>query len=318
MTPVSLVVVIASVVTVKNCGINREMENYSLQFASDIHLEFNVPPFDQILQPTAKDLALIGDIGSPWEQVYTDFLRWCSVRWDRVFVLAGNHEYFAKAPETWNGVDKTMPAVDRQIRKVCSAVGKNVIFLQEDAYFIESHKIIVMGATLWTAPDLRRWDMLGPAVIGDGPGCRGDYKDIYLADEYTGKIRNAHPSDITRLHTQHTAVLRRFLNSSWGRVPPGWRVVVLTHHVPTQTLNPPEFSTHALRTCYASDLDSMLNEPVVAWLCGHSHKANDARFDSGCLVALNPYGYKHEQGRTNYDSHAHIIVYPENIAMIRH
>ena len=293
------------------------MENYSLQFASDIHLEYFVPPFEQILTPKAQDLALIGDIGSPYEPVYLDFLRWCAQRWGRVFVLAGNHEYFTKSPAEWNGTERTLSTVDAQIRKVCSAAGKNVIFLQEDAYFIEQHRIAVIGATLWTSPDLRRWDQLGPSVVGDGPGCRGDYADIYMRDEYTGKLRNAHPSDITRLNTQHSAVIRRFLNQDWGKIPEGWRVVVLTHHLPTKALNPPEFANHPLNSCYACSMDDLFKKPVVAWLSGHSHRARDLRIDTGCLLALNPYGYKHEQGRTSYVQTSHIVVYPENIAILR-
>ena len=293
------------------------MENYSLQFASDIHLEYYTPPFEEILVPSAKELALIGDIGSPWEPVYKDFLRWCSSRWERVFVLAGNHEYFAPTPAEWNGTERTLQTVDRQIRKVCEEVGPNVLFLQEGAYFIEDRKILIIGATLWTAPSLRQWDKLGPSVVGDGPGCRGDYADIYMRDEYTNKLRFAHPSDITRIHTQHSAVIRRFLNPTWGKVPAGWRVIVLTHHLPTRLLNPPEFRDHPLNSCYSSNMDDLFKQPVVAWLAGHSHRARDLRMDSGCLLAINPYGYKHEQGKTSYNRSAYIVVYPENIAMLR-
>ena len=291
------------------------MANYTLQFASDLHLDSDSPAFDLLLRPVAADLALCGDIGDPWSAVYRDFIAWCSARWERVFLIAGNHEYFADDPSTWGSADKTFTGTEAEIRRL---VGRhtNVHFLQESVYLIDSVKIAVVGATLWTAPALRRWDQLSSAVIGE-TGCRGEYRAVYKRDEYTGGLRVFHPSDITGLHVRHSQFIARYLNSSWGGVPEGYRVIVLTHHMPTLLLNPPEFKDHPLVSCYASSLDGLLKEPVVAWICGHSHRGRQLRMDSGCLAALNPLGYKGESGKTGYHNAATVVVYPENIAMFR-
>lgn len=296
-----------------------EVENYKLQFASDLHLEEDAPPFDILIKPVARDLALCGDIGDPWSPVYTNFLKWCSLRWEHVFLLSGNHEYFTKGPETWSGADKTYGGVEAQIHRVAEAAAearKNIHFLQESVYPIEKQRILIVGTTLWTAPALRRWDQMSAGFVGD-PGCRGEYNSIYRRDEYTGALRVFHPSDITAIYNRQAAFLKRFLNTSWGSVPEGWRVIVLTHHLPSLEMNRPDYRGHPLVSCYATSLDELLKEPVVAWLCGHSHTAMEKQLDTGTLVCLNPMGYKREAGRTGYSRVATITVYPENMAIFR-
>jgi len=290
------------------------MESYKLQYASDLHLDKDSPPFSLLIEPVAPDLALCGDIGSPWSVVYSDFLKWCANRWQRVFLIAGNHEYFT------SDSSKTYGDTEHQIKTVVAAAGSNIIYLQRDSYRIDAHKIIVIGATLWTEPDRRRWDMMSSGVIG-GPGCRGEYDAIWMADEYTGKPRNLHPSDVIQLHMRDREYFRRFLNSTWGSMATmaelGWRVIVLSHHLPSFSLNLPKYAKHPLVSCYAASLDELINEPVVAWLCGHSHTAMSKRFDTGTLVALNPLGYKAEAGTSGYSRNATITVYRENIAIAR-
>jgi hypothetical protein len=291
------------------------MANYTLQFASDLHLDGGSSPFDLLLKPVAADLALCGDIGDPWSPIYREFIEWCSARWARVFLIAGNHEYFVGDPATWGSVDKTVVGTEMEIRRIAGRHA-NVHFLQESVYLIESLKIAVVGATLWTAPALRQWGSIGAGVIGD-PGCRGEYTSVYKRDEYTGAVRVLHPSDITGLYLRQSQFIGRYLNSSWGGVPEGYRVIVLTHHMPTRLLNPVEFKDHPLVSCYSSSLDGLLKEPVVAWICGHSHRSRQLRMESGCLVALNPLGYRGETGKTGYRSDTTVVVYPENIAMVR-
>jgi hypothetical protein len=284
------------------------MESYKLQYASDIHLEVDAPSFSILIEPVAPDLALCGDIGSPWSPVYAEFLKWCSERWTRVFLISGNHEYFTSDPS------KTYEDTENQIRRVATAAGPNVIYLQRSSYSIDAYKIMVIGATLWSELDIRRWDQMSSGMVGY-PGCRGEYNAIYMRDEYTDQVRNIHPSDINKIHSRDREFFTRFLNSTWGSVPEGWRVIVLSHHLPSFSMNSAEFTHHPLVCCYASNLDALIKEPVVAWICGHSHTAMTRRFDTGPLVTLNPLGYKSQAATSGYTRKAFITVYRENIAI---
>ena len=266
--------------------------DYRLQYGSDFHLKAGDSNFSALLEPSAPDLALCGDIGDPFSDVYAAFLGWCSPRWAHVFVIAGNHEYFTQDPL----VD--MAETERQIRRVCHGAGPNVVFLQKEVYFLPAQGVAIMGTTLWSAPELRRWDKMSDEFIG-APGSRGEYNAIFKKDEYTGRRRPLHPSDITALSLNQSSWIRRTLNSTWGAVD-GWRVIVLTHYLPTYALNPDSFRHHPLRSCYALEMEDMFKSPVRVWICGHSHTAQRIEYDNGCIVTLNPYGYKKEQGRNGF------------------
>jgi predicted phosphodiesterase len=290
------------------------MESYKIQYASDLHLDQDDVPFETLIDAVAPDLALCGDICSPWNKRYAEFLKWCSNRWTRIFLVSGNHEYFDEGPDTWvDGETRGYLETETQIRNVVKSAGNNIYFLQENAFQIEQHKIMIIGTTLWTTPNIRRWDMLSSGVIGS-PGCRGEYRAMWRKDEYTAQWRNFHPSDISAINNHQTTFLKKILNKSWGGVPEGWRVIVLTHHMPTFKLNAPEFADAPLNSCYANNLDELFKEPVVAWICGHSHRGTKKRCDTGTLLCLNPRGYKSEAGKTGYVKKAVVTVYAENIA----
>lgn len=284
------------------------MENYKLQYVSDIHLEKGYLPFSDLIEPDAPDLALVGDIGDPYSQVYADFLKWCSLRWARIFLLTGNHEYFTDVPKP----DRTVEKIDEHIHRLCTKISPNIYFLQKGVYLIQEHKVAVLGATLWSAPDLRHWDKLVTGFIGD-PGSKGEYNAIFKPDEYTGLMRPYHPTDITALHMDHKCFISKELGPYAEVVPSDYRVIVLSHHMPTYSLNKPEYIDHPLKSCYASPLDYLMKEPLVAWICGHSHDPMSLRYDTGTLVTLNPVGYKN-QSKKEFSRNATITVHRENFA----
>ena len=95
------------------------------------------------------------------------------------------------------------------------------------------------------------------------------------------------------------------------------QVIVLTHHLPSVELAAAEYKNHPLISSYAVALDDLIKEPVIAWICGHSHNANTLRFTSGTLACLNPLGYKNQVATSGYSRKAVIQVYRENIAIPR-
>jgi hypothetical protein len=285
------------------------MENYKLQYVSDIHLENNLQAFSSILEPTAQDLALCGDIGDPYSKVYSDFLYWCSKKWRRVFLITGNHEYFVKVPD----LNRTPEKIDIHIEELCKLLAPNLIFLQKSVYFIHESQIAIIGATLWTAPSIRNWHKLASGFLGD-PGLRGEYNAIFKNDEHTNYLRPCHPTDITNIHLSHKAFIRKQLSPFDSSIPNGYRVIVLTHHLPSFALISPRYTNDPLRSTYASEQDDIIKEPVVAWLCGHSHDPLTVRYDSGTLVSLNPMGYN-SQDKSRFSKKATIMVHRENIAI---
>lgn len=107
-----------------------------LQYVSDIHLERRRSiPNILIKHPY---IALLGDIGNPFLDNYAVFLRYVSNNADKVFLLAGNHEY-------WHHNQSTEKVRDR-ISSICNAFN-NVEFLSNSVSSLENYKIL--GTTLW-------------------------------------------------------------------------------------------------------------------------------------------------------------------------
>lgn len=109
-----------------------------IQYLSDLHLEYRKTAVT--VKAGAPYLALCGDIGNPFKQKYTDFLHKVSGQFDKVFVVAGNHEY-------WHHPD--MNAVNDQIYKVCGSKN-NLFFLKDDKHILDCGTT-VYGSTLWSS-----------------------------------------------------------------------------------------------------------------------------------------------------------------------
>lgn len=106
------------------------------QYFSDLHLE-RCTRLPRIVQ-TADHLILAGDIGHPQTDIYQEFIRQCSARYARVFMVYGNHEWDRGDPTPFR---KQLPA--------------NVHLLENETYAFDDHPVTIAGCTLWT-PYTRR------------------------------------------------------------------------------------------------------------------------------------------------------------------
>lgn len=109
-----------------------------IQYTSDLHLEKN---FKRNIIAKKPYLILAGDIGYPNHDSYKHFLLNTSSNFDKVFVLAGNHEY---------DQNKNVFEVNNKIQNICN-MRNNLFFLQQKTYTIcEISNIKIAGCTLWS------------------------------------------------------------------------------------------------------------------------------------------------------------------------
>jgi predicted phosphodiesterase len=68
----------------------------TFQYISDIHLEhYKLEDIDKVIpEKEANILILAGDIGYPEEIQYKTYIQKVSQIWEKVFLIAGNHEYY--------------------------------------------------------------------------------------------------------------------------------------------------------------------------------------------------------------------------------
>ena len=129
-----------------------------LAFVSDIHLEKRkglVPKLyskdPEINISDYHGIALIGDIGNPFDENYARFLCNCSNQFKNVYLLSGNHEYYHKSRH----INYLKQYVNNQIMDVIYCINhnvgnQNIIYLNNDTVDIDGTNNRIIGSTLWS------------------------------------------------------------------------------------------------------------------------------------------------------------------------
>lgn len=256
--------------------------SFQIQYISDTHLEHHdrrnegylVP--SMFVKPSAPYLALCGDIGNPDLLAYEAFLRWCSMSYKLVFLVAGNHEFYNyRSPQP-----SDIPTRTQRLKEICARY-KNIVYLDCTSHSLEQYNLRILGCTLWSDTS------------------EGDEAKIIT---YMNDARNIHaegteplvPHRMTALHKQHKEWLSKEIQAAKKA---GESVLVLTHYLPSFQLIHEKYQGHPLNLCFASNCEDLLVDPVKAWICGHSHTGVKKEIN-GVLCVMNPYGYPGEKVET--------------------
>ena len=244
--------------------LGKNPKPFVVQFASDLHQEFEACTADRLrlpVDPRADLLVLAGDIHNdigamdPWIRELAAQVP--------VAMVAGNHEFYERDFDTQRGEladwSRTIP---------------NLYFLDNGAVTVGGVRVV--GATFWCdfdggdaklMADARRM-MTDYAVIADGTATLGSLK----------------PSRIYQEHLRSAAFIEGELA---GR--DGARVIVVTHHAPSHR------STGSKGPLwdklYGSDYERLMRDyDPSLWIHGHVHESLEYRVDD-TIVACNPRGY---------------------------
>jgi len=243
----------------------KKNNNHTLQYISDLHLEYReeLP----IIPPVSENLALLGDIGNPFNINYNQFIKYASNNWNNVFLITGNHEYWQ---EKYN-----IQEVNDKIKNITSTYN-NVHFLNNETF--QLNNFVICGTTLWSRI-LARKDI----IMGD---------DLYIKYN-TELITHA---QINQIHQESVDWLKNTIHQS---IINKKQLLVLTHHLPSYELIVDQFKTGRFAKYhdrFASDLDYLIKDPVKVWLCGHSHITIEKDINN-VLVAINAFGHKQQSDK---------------------
>jgi predicted phosphohydrolase len=239
----------------------------TLQYISDIHLEY-LTGFPKI-PVKGESLALLGDIGNPFKDNYKEFLKYTSNNWDSVLLLTGNHEYWNLQKDKYN-----MDDVDNKIRDIITRF-PNVTFLNNNKY--EFLNYTILGTTLWSSIN-KISSKHSPVNSRHTFKKMGD--DLYISPENT-----------ISCHNNAVKWLEKEIKSNDKHN--NKKIIVLSHHLPSYKLIIDKYRKDrylAYHDRFASHLDYLMQDPVKAWLCGHSHSVNEISIN-GVYCAINAYGY---------------------------
>eukprot|EP01116_Phalansterium_solitarium_P003412 TRINITY_DN14232_c0_g1_i1.p1 TRINITY_DN14232_c0_g1~~TRINITY_DN14232_c0_g1_i1.p1 ORF type:complete len:305 (+),score=45.87 TRINITY_DN14232_c0_g1_i1:534-1448(+) len=236
---------------------------FRLQIASDIHVEFfsndNRMLSPDVITPSAPCLALLGDIGLAHEPRYEKFLLEMSRRFERVFFLAGNHEYY----NTY-GARYSLQQLDAKMRSICEAHASRLQYMDRTSVLLDGVRIL--GATLWTDIPEQYQQRIQHNMA--------DYHVIFFDDPASADARLFTVADSVALHRQQMAWLEAELQKAKAA---GERVIVLSHHVPSPNQpSAPEFGGDPGNHGFSTQLEQYFKEgslgyPIDVWACGHTH-----------------------------------------------
>lgn len=240
-----------------------------IQYVSDVHLEF-LQTIPNII-PKTKILVLAGDIGYPHQKIYTTFLQDVSSKFEKVFLITGNHEYYTKGQISMETIDATIEKIIQENNL------HNISFLHHDYEDYEGY--LFVGLPLWSAIE----------------------NPSYLINDFVA-IQSMNTELYNELHTIGREFIQEMLQHS--TIP----IVMITHHMPSYKLIDPMYTTPQMapyNQCFASHCDDLIKDPIKAWIYGHTHKASSTIINH-IQLCCNPKGYPGE----NQTFHSAVLSLP--------
>lgn len=252
-----------------------------LQYVSDIHLEqrskiINIPKISE-----CENICLLGDIGYPNTKIYKEFINYCSKKWENVFLLYGNHEYYSIKNK------QLLSMKDIELESI--SLPDNVYYLDNDCLYLNTKTnrvsyfqqfkdrkdrkdfIKIIGSLLWSDIDLQVAIKIN------------DYKNIYVS--VNPDILFTPEMCKTLFNTSKKYIIQELSNDTTP-------TVLLTHHGANLLTNG-HYYGNFLSSAYASDIPELLSfNHLIACINGHTHSSIDRYIPNTNIRLLsNCYGY---------------------------
>jgi hypothetical protein len=240
-----------------------------VQYISDIHLEFmhieEIKSKIRKIIPICPILILAGDIGNPFHKGYKLFIHEMSNKFEKVFIISGNHEYYG---------GKSIEETEIEIKKIVNEY-INVSYLQNS--YEDYNGIRYIGTTLWSK-------VIDP-----------DYKinDINCIKSMDIELYN-------NLNIESVDFLEKTLKISDSNC-----ILITHHLPSYELIHKdfmePKISMY--NQWFASSLDEMIieyNKKIKGWFYGHTHFSSISNLYNVNMYC-NPVGYKRENPIIDYN-----------------
>jgi Calcineurin-like phosphoesterase len=234
-----------------------------VHYCSDLHLE--IPENTAYLAPhyfgpAGEVLLLAGDIQYLDKRGFADpFFDYVSANYEQVFWVPGNHEFYGEADLSLAERPFDIP-VRPNVRLV-----NNVTVSYKHVNFIFT--------TLWSRITLKNSYYIMRNLA--------DFRLIRYQGQPLG----------TTVYNQFFQRSQKFLETAIDRNE-SEKMVVVTHHLPAEACNSPEFVGSALNEAFCVDLtDFIYASGVSYWIYGHSHRNVGPVTVNGTTLLTNQLGY---------------------------
>jgi len=258
-----------------------------IHILSDLHVEFYDDPkilCEKInkLYPEVKEddiLIIAGDLGvagtsKKLNDEYKFMLKYFGKKWNSVFYVAGNHEYYDRKKT------ESIQDISDAIEAYCVECG--IIFLDNDIF--ETSGYIFVGTTLWTNVNEEAYENMNDKL-----------QAILSRDE----VLSIHKNNVKWLNSTLNKLKKLKEKDRKGELMEK-PVIVITHHLPLKEVVHKKFlgeEYSITNSGYFSDLSDLVlkyNDIICHWYHGHMHEAYKKKVYDIQFCA-NPMGYPDEE-----------------------
>jgi predicted phosphohydrolase len=261
-----------------------------IHILSDLHVEFYDDPkvlcekINALYPNVAEDdiLIIAGDLGvagtsKKLNDEYKFMLKYFGKKWNSVFYVAGNHEYYDRKKT------ETIQDISDVIEAYCVECG--IIFLDNDIF--ETSGYIFVGTTLWTNVDETAYENMNDklqAILSRDEVVSIHKSNVKWLDTTLGKIKKLKEKDDERKYQE--------LQDK--------PVIVITHHLPIKEIVHKKFlgEEYSLTNSgYFSNLNTLVekhSDIICHWYHGHMHEAYKKKVYD-IMFCANPMGYPDEE-----------------------
>jgi len=208
-------------------------------------------------------------------QEYRAFLKQCSDQFKHVIYISGNHEFYQG--KWYAGLD--------YLRAECSKY-PNVVFLENET--VEIDEILFVGAALWTDMNSRDWHTMYQA--------KQNMSDFRVIKNDKNNFSRLKPEDTIHRHKESLDYIQKAVTNT------DKKIVVVTHHAPTEMSVADCYKGQMLNGAYRSHLENVMldNTNIALWCHGHTHHPFDYQVGE-TRVVCNPRGYPGESSFSSFE-----------------
>lgn len=220
---------------------------------SDVHIDdknLNDAFLKSVIPCKSKILIIAGDVSRTTDESwpkYVSFLAVCCSRYDMVYYVLGNQEYYCINPSQIISMD----VIFRKIVDLEKIYG-NLKILNNEVDILDKYKLVIFGSTFWSEVEEKYFPSNIPIY---------KFSDAYLIN------KNITYEEWMSLYFESRVALQKAIDISKYL---GYKLLVVTHYSPVfnEALNPKYFGDKK-NMLYCSDLSKYFDS-VDVWVFGHT------------------------------------------------
>lgn len=265
-----------------------------LRIMSDLHLDVNSGyPFR--LKDTETFTIICGDISA----YFSKTSKWLNRYVKNGVFVAGNHIIYN---ESKHSLQYLLNQYERHY-----PLNGSLSFLNDNYKIADD--IVFVGGTLWT-----NYSLYGEETKGMyswyATRCMNDFRygqynsGADVEQEDIRLLRRLQPEDCGNMFKSTVSIIDKVCHRF-----PDKKIVVVTHHAPSEQSVPNIHKNDQLTPCFASNLENfILSHPnIKLWCHGHIHTSSDYKIGN-CRIICNPRGYVKHCEKYNFDKNFVINV----------